>query len=55
MEADFGGGLYQISTWFALLGRSLTLKMKMFLHLSKWPSVITPPPEKEMPFSLRGN
>lgn len=55
MGADFGGGLYQITTWYGLLGRSLTLKMKMFSHLSKCPSVITPPPEKKKPFFLGGN
>lgn len=55
MEADFGGGLYQITTWYGLLGRSLTLKMKMFLHSSKCPSVITPLPEKEKRFSLGSN
>lgn len=55
MEAGFGGGLYQITTWYGLLGGSLTLKMKMFLHLSECPSVITPLPEKEKRFSLAGN
>lgn len=54
MEADFGGGLYQITTCYGLLGRSLALKMKMFLHLSKCPSVITPLPEGGKRFSLGG-
>lgn len=47
MEADFAGGPYQLTKQCGLLGRSLTLKMKMFLHLSKCPSVITPLLETE--------
>lgn len=41
LESDFGDCLYQITTYYGLLGRSLTLKMKMLLYLSKCLSAIT--------------
>lgn len=41
LESDFGDCLYQITTYYGLLGRSLTLKMKILLYLSKCLSVIT--------------
>lgn len=42
LESYFGDCLYQITTYYGLLGRLLTLKMKMLLDLSKCLSVITP-------------
>ena len=41
-ECDFGCRLYQITPYYGLFGRLLTLKMKMLLYLSKCLSVISP-------------
>lgn len=42
LEPDFCDCLYQITTYYGLLGGSLTLKMKMLLYFSKCLSEITP-------------